>query len=55
MTANTVALRNCTELEEYRACVALQKEVWRFADNELVPLRIFSTFAFGCRSSPSWN
>ena len=42
MTANTVALRNCTELEEYRACVALQKEVWGFADNELVPLRIFS-------------
>ena len=29
-------------LEEFRACVALQKEVWGFADNELVPLRIFS-------------
>lgn len=42
MTADTVALRNCTELEEFRACVALQKEVWGFADNELVPLRIFS-------------
>jgi predicted GNAT superfamily acetyltransferase len=42
VTANPVALRNCTELEEYRACVALQKEVWGFADNELVPLRIFS-------------
>jgi predicted GNAT superfamily acetyltransferase len=42
VTADTVALRNCTELEEFRACVALQKEVWGFADNELVPLRIFS-------------
>ena len=42
MSADTVALRNCIELEEFRACVALQKEVWGFADNELVPLRIFS-------------
>lgn len=39
---DAINLRNCTELEEYRACVALQKEVWGFADNELVPLRIFS-------------
>jgi predicted GNAT superfamily acetyltransferase len=42
VTADTIALRNCTELEEFRACVGLQKEVWGFADNELVPLRIFS-------------
>jgi predicted GNAT superfamily acetyltransferase len=42
VTANTIALRNCSELEEFRECVALQKEVWGFADNELVPLRIFS-------------
>jgi len=34
--------RNSTDVEEFRACVALQKEVWGFADNELVPLRIFS-------------
>ncbi len=39
---DAVTLRNCTELDEYRACVALQKEVWGFADNELVPVRIFS-------------
>ncbi|MDR3747191.1 MAG: GNAT family N-acetyltransferase [Acidobacteriota bacterium] len=37
-----IQLRNCTEIEEFRACVTLQKEVWGFADNELVPLRIFS-------------
>jgi len=42
VTADAIAVRNCTELEEFRACVALQKEVWGFADNELVPLRIFS-------------
>jgi len=42
VTADTIVVRNCTELEEFRACVALQKEVWGFADNELVPLRIFS-------------
>lgn len=37
-----IQLRNLYEVEEFRACVALQKEVWGFADNELVPLRIFS-------------
>ena len=42
MTADAIELRNCTELEEFRACLALQKEVWGFADNELVPVRIFS-------------
>jgi len=42
VSAGTIELRNCTELEEFRACLALQKEVWGFADNELVPLRIFS-------------
>ena len=42
MSAEAIAVRNCSELEEFRACVALQKEVWGFADNELVPLRIFS-------------
>ena len=35
-------VRNLHDVEEFRACVVLQKEVWGFADNELVPLRIFS-------------
>ncbi len=39
---DAIQLRNLLEVEEFRACVALQKEVWGFADNELVPLRIFS-------------
>jgi predicted GNAT superfamily acetyltransferase len=42
VTVDATTLRNCSELDEFRACVALQKEVWGFADNELVPLRIFS-------------
>jgi len=40
--SDRIQLRNCTEVEDLRAFVALQKEVWGFADNELVPLRIFS-------------
>ena len=42
MNGDQIQLRSCTEVEELRAFVALQKEVWGFADNELVPLRIFS-------------
>lgn len=38
----TVMLRNCATLEEFRACLALQQEVWGFSDAELVPLRVFS-------------
>lgn len=40
--SRAIEVRNCTQVEEFRACVVLQKEVWGFADNELVPLRIFS-------------
>jgi len=42
LTIETLVLRNCATLEEFRACVALQQEVWGFSDAELVPLRIFS-------------
>jgi predicted GNAT superfamily acetyltransferase len=34
-------IRKCHSLEDMRACLALQKEVWNFTDIELVPLRIF--------------
>ncbi len=40
--SDSIQVRNLHEVEEFRACVGLQKEVWNFADNELVPLRIFS-------------
>jgi predicted GNAT superfamily acetyltransferase len=39
--ADSIVIRKCRELEEMRACVALQKEVWNFTDIELVPLRLF--------------
>jgi predicted GNAT superfamily acetyltransferase len=39
--ASSIMVRKCRELDEMRACVGLQKEVWNFADAELVPLRLF--------------
>ncbi|HUE53318.1 MAG TPA: GNAT family N-acetyltransferase [Terriglobales bacterium] len=41
VTADSIVLRKCQGLDELRACVALQKQVWNFSDVELVPLRIF--------------
>ena len=41
MTAESIDLRRCHGIDEFRACVALQKEVWNFTDAELVPLRMF--------------
>jgi predicted GNAT superfamily acetyltransferase len=41
IAGSSVVIRKCHELEEMRACVALQKEVWNFSDAELVPLRLF--------------
>ena len=41
MTADSIASARCHGIEDFRACVALQKEVWNFTDAELVPLRMF--------------
>ena len=41
MTPDSILVRMCHNLDEMRACVALQKEVWNFSDAELVPLRLF--------------
>ena len=41
MSLDSIVIRKCHALEEMRACVALQKEVWNFTDAELVPLRLF--------------
>ena len=38
---DTLTVRKCDSLEEMRTAFALQKEVWRFSDAELVPVRIF--------------
>ena len=51
-----IEVRNATDVEELRAFVALQKEVWGFADNELVPLRIFSLAPkIGGQSIGAWE
>ena len=39
--ADSIVIRLCHDLEEMRACVALQKEVWDFSDADLIPLRMF--------------
>jgi len=41
MNAEGILIRKCYTLDEISACVALQKEVWNFADAELMPLRLF--------------
>lgn len=41
LAPSTVIVRNCRRLEELRACVALQKQVWKFSDADVVPLRMF--------------
>src|SRR5580704_2255561 len=41
LNADPMVVRKCQQLEEMRACVALQKEVWNFSDADLVPLRMF--------------
>ena len=39
--AESIVIRKCEGLDELRACIALQKEIWNFSDAELVPLRMF--------------
>ncbi len=36
-----VTIRKCATLAEMQACFALQKEVWKFSDADLVPVRMF--------------
>ena len=39
--AGQITIRKCRGIDELNACVALQKEVWKFDDADLVPLRMF--------------
>lgn len=36
-----ITIHKCTGIEEFHACVELQKEVWKFEDADLIPLRMF--------------
>lgn len=38
---SSVVVRKCSGTEELQTCVELQKEVWDFADADLIPLRMF--------------
>ncbi len=40
-TIGSVSIRKCETLEEMQACFALQREVWKFADADLIPVRMF--------------
>jgi len=39
--AGVVEIRKCQGLAELEACVAMQKEVWNFSAEDLIPLRMF--------------
>jgi predicted GNAT superfamily acetyltransferase len=41
VSSDSIAIRKCHQLDEMRACVALQQEVWNFSDADLIPLRMF--------------
>jgi predicted GNAT superfamily acetyltransferase len=41
VSPDAIVIRRCQGIDELRACVALQKDVWNFSDAELVPLRLF--------------
>lgn len=34
-------IRQCTKLEEFAACIELQRTVWQFSDLDIIPLRSF--------------
>jgi predicted GNAT superfamily acetyltransferase len=41
VSPDSIDIRKCHQLDEMRACVRLQQEVWNFSDADLVPLRMF--------------
>src|ERR1700688_4717344 len=40
-TTGAFTIRQCEALAEMQACFALQKEVWKFSDADLIPVRMF--------------
>jgi predicted GNAT superfamily acetyltransferase len=36
-----ILIRKCNGVDEFNACVALQKQVWGFDDLDIIPLRMF--------------
>src|ERR1700686_5782522 len=44
-TTGAFTIRQCEALAEMQACFALQKEVWKFSDPDLIPVRMFAAAA----------
>src|ERR1043166_8296748 len=43
MTASAaITIRDCATLDEFRQCVALQRTVWGWEDEDLIPTRFFA-------------
>ena len=40
ISSESIDIRNCHDVSEFQACVDLQREVWRFSDADLVPVRM---------------
>ena len=40
--ADQITIRKCSEIDEFNACVELQKEVWKFDDIDVIPQRMFT-------------
>jgi predicted GNAT superfamily acetyltransferase len=40
-TRNGILVRHCTGIEEFQACVRLEREVWKSADIDVVPIPLF--------------
>jgi len=38
---SNIVIRRCTTVEEFQTCVALQKEVWKYSDADVIPVRLF--------------
>ncbi len=41
--ASPLELRACTTLDDFRQCVDLQKAVWGYTEEDLMPVRLFVT------------
>ncbi len=41
VSSEGIITRHCDTYEQLEACIALQKEVWGFADADVVPVRLF--------------
>lgn len=41
MSQDNLVIRSCDSTQEFEECVQIQREVWQFSDQDLVPMRLF--------------